>query len=102
MNTENEDNTLTISDNTLPIITQKNNNNEDKTNISMEDINKYKIAMNIINNEITAYNYVNIIFIVLLIIIISILINDINCKILNIYYKTKRYNDNIIIKMLII
>jgi len=42
------------------------------------------------------------IFVVVLVIFIGIMINDINCKILNMYYNTKKYNDHIIMKMFII
>ena len=58
--------------------------------------------INLTQNKTTAYSYVSIIFIVILILFICIMINDINCKILNIYYNTKKYNDHIIIKMFII
>jgi hypothetical protein len=52
--------------------------------------------------ETAAYSCVSLIFMVIVVMFIGIMINDINCKILNIYYNTKRYNNNIIIKMFIV
>lgn len=81
---------------------EKNNMNFIDLSISSEDIHKHKKIMTAINNEITSYHYVSMIFVVILIILIGILINDINCKVLNMYYNTNKYNDNIIVKMLIV
>lgn len=84
-----------ISDQNIPQIPpnpfSKNNNIQTDKNI-----------INSIQNQTIAYSYVSIIFIVILVIFIGIMINDINCKILNVYYNTKKYNDHIIIKMFII
>lgn len=66
------------------------------------DIHKQNNIINSIHNEVTAYCYVSLIFIVVLVIFIGVMINDINCKILNLYYNTKKYNDHIIMKMFII
>lgn len=101
------DNINTISDSSIPplppnSLETKKNTNENVTTISSEDIHKYKKINDAINNELTAYSYVSLIFAVVLIILIGILINDINCKVLNIYYNTNKYNDNVIIKMLIV
>lgn len=103
------DNTNSISDSTIPPLppnlleTNKNTNTDGNIiTISSEDIHKHKKIIDAINNELTAYSYVSLIFAVVLIILIGILINDINCKVLNMYYNTNKYNDNIIIKMLIV
>ena len=73
-----------------------------KLSISSDEIHKHKNIINSIHNEVTAYSYVSLIFIVVLVIFIGIMINDINCKILNMYYNTKKYNNHIIIKMFIV
>ena len=85
-----------ISDGSLPELPKQN------INISSENIHNNKQNIDSINNELNAYSYVSLIFAVVLIILIGILINDINCKILNLYYNTNKYNDNVIIKMLIV
>ena len=97
----------TISDSRIPqlppnLLETKKNTNENIITISSEDIHKHKKIIDVINNELTAYSYVSLIFAVVLIILIGILINDINCKVLNLYYNTNKYNDNVIIKMLIV
>jgi hypothetical protein len=101
------DNINPISDSSLPslppnLLETKKNINENVITISSEDIHKHKKIIDTINNELTAYSYVSLIFAVVIIILIGILINDINCKVLNLYYNTNKYNDNIIIKMLIV
>jgi hypothetical protein len=96
-----------ISDNFTPPIPKNPFGNGDDGNfinlsISSDDIHKHKNIINSIHNEVTAYSYVSLIFVVVLVIFIGIMINDINCKILNMYYNTKKYNDHIIMKMFII
>lgn len=75
----------TISDNKLPYSPIINNE-------------PYKYT---VNNTITtkAGTAVNLIFLVIIILFICILLHDINLKILNLYYNTKCYNNNLIIKL---
>ena len=96
-----------ISDSNIPLIQQNVSEtpkkiNENNITISSSDIHKHKKIIETINNEFTAYSYISLIFSIILIILICILINDINCKILNMYYSTQKYNSNVIIKMLIV
>jgi len=86
-----DDGNVYISDNNLPELIQA-------PQTDRNEIMKKKNEQQCINS----YKYVNMIFYVILIILISILLNDINAKILNIYYNTKKYNSNIIIKMFMI
>lgn len=90
-----DNNFSAISDQNIPLIPP---NPFDKKN----NIQANKNVINPIQNKTIEYGYVSIIFIVILVIFIGIMINDINCKILNVYYNTKKYNDHIIIKMFII
>jgi len=85
-----DDDNVYISDNKLPVSPQV-------PLISEKEKEKKNGLLNI-----NSYKYVNMIFYVILIILISILLNDINAKILNIYYNTKKYNNNIIIKMFMV
>ena len=85
-----DDDNVYISDNKLPVSPQV-------PLISEKEKEKKNELLNI-----NSYKYVNMIFYVILIILISILLNDINAKILNIYYNTKKYNNNIIIKMFMV
>ena len=85
-----DDDNVYVSDNKLPVSQQV-------PLISEKEKEKKNELLNI-----NSYKYVNMIFYVILIILISILLNDINAKILNIYYNTKKYNNNIIIKMFMV
>lgn len=75
-----------ISDSQLPFITIAGSDDDKK----IEESNKKPPERT---------NPVQVLYLIILIMFIFIILHDINLKSLNLYYKTKSYNDRLILKM---